>query len=498
MTALKDTEKSQSAVVVDKDATVLVVDMDHTLVKTDTLHESIIQSISKNPINLLSMLGWLTRGKAVFKRHLADRCLADVETLPINSSVLGYIRQEREKGRPVALVSAADHRQAEALAAHLGLFDEIHGTGADSVGEKNLRGENKAAFLVSRYGEGGFDYIGDDRVDLPVWAVARRAITVGANARLRARVAATAADVEHLDPPGSIVIRAAALLRAMRPHQWIKNILVFAPIAAAQDLSGLGLAIVAFAVFNLAASSVYLINDLMDLRADRVHPRKRKRPLAAGDLTIHHGVVGAAVLLMMAFTLSVALAPPLFVGALTLYCVATLAYSLLLKRKLIIDILSLAGLYTMRILAGAAATNVVLSPWMLGFSMFLFLSLAATKRQAELADQLSRGRVETAGRAYRTDDLPVLRGVAISAGQAAVLIFALYINSPPVTVLYSRPELLWLVCPVLLYWVTRMVMMTHRGHMTDDPIIFAARDRMSQISGVLAGAAIAAAALLPS
>lgn len=476
---------------------VLVVDMDCTLVRSDTLHEAILSLISKTPINIISIIGWLWHGKAGFKRRLADHCLADVETLPLNTTVLEYIRHASDGRRKISLVSAADHRQAEALAAHLALFDEVHGTGATQVGDKNLGGKAKAAFLVSCYGKGGFDYVGDNWADIPVWASARRAVTVGVGPRLRSAAEAVAPSIEHLDPPPDVMARVKPYLKALRPHQWAKNLLVFAPVAAAQDFGAIGAALVAFIAFSLVASSVYLVNDLLDLQADRLHPRKRERPFAAGDIPLAHGVTGAATLFILAFAFAGIFAPAAFTGVLALYYGATFAYSLLLKRKLIVDVLALAGLYTLRILGGAAATGLVLSPWMLGFSMFLFLSLAAIKRQAELTDQLRSGRTDTAGRAYQTDDLPVLRGVAISAGQAAVLIFALYINSPPVAVLYSRPELLWLVCPVLLYWVTRMVMVTHRGRMTDDPIIFAARDRMSQISGILAGAAIAAAALLP-
>ena len=234
-----------------------------------------------------------------------------------------------------------------------------------------------------------------------------------------------------------------------------------------------------------------VINDLLDLAADRVHPRKRNRPFASGALSATTGIMMAAVLLIAALVLGLMTGNSLFLLVLVAYLVATFAYSLSLKRKLLVDVLALAGLYTIRIVAGGAAAAVPLSPWMLGFSMFLFLALAAVKRQAELTDQMKTGR-ESSGRAYQIDDLPILRGMGIAAGNSAVMVLALYISSDAVQALYSRPELIWLICPMLLYWVLRMVMKTHRGEMTDDPIIFAATDRTSQVvvlSCVLVGLA---------
>jgi 4-hydroxybenzoate polyprenyltransferase len=237
----------------------------------------------------------------------------------------------------------------------------------------------------------------------------------------------------------------------------------------------------------MMASCAYLINDLLDLRADRVHPRKRSRAFASGALQIVDGVFLSTALFVLSVGLSITLAPLQFTFILFFYFVCTLAYSSWLKRKLIIDILVLAGLYTTRIVAGATITSIVLSPWLLVFSMFIFLSLAAVKRQAELTDLAKEQRSKTAGRAYETDDLPVVREIAIAAGFGAVLVFALYISSSDVSQLYSKPELLWLICPLLIYWTTRMVMMTHRGFMDDDPIVFAARDKISFATALLIG-----------
>jgi 4-hydroxybenzoate polyprenyltransferase len=464
----------------------LVIDLDGTLCRSDSLHETLAGLAAREPGALLGVARRLGAGKAAVKGWLGDRGVLPGEALPYRDEVLELARAAKAEGRAVVLVSAADQRQVAAVAAHLGLFDAAFGTG-DATGGGNLSGRAKRDFLVARYGAGGFDYAGDAAVDLPVWQAARRAYTVGAGAALRRAAERANAECRHLAPRTGRAWRPWA--RALRPHQWSKNLLVFLPMLAAHDLSGLVPVLAAFVAFSLTASSVYLVNDILDLPADRAHPRKRFRPFAAGEIAIRDGVLLAGGLVAAAVAISLALAPPLFLGVLALYYVTTFAYSFWLKRKLTIDVITLAALYTLRILGGAAAASVVLSPWMLGFSMFLFLSLAAVKRQAELTDLAQSGKSQTAGRAYETDDLPVLRSMALSAGYAAVLVFALYIDSENVAELYARPEVLWLVCPLLIYWISRIVMKTHRGLMTDDPIVYAATDRISQIT-VLLGAAI--------
>ncbi len=266
----------------------------------------------------------------------------------------------------------------------------------------------------------------------------------------------------------------------MRPHQWLKNLLVFLPLLAAHEPGAFGAALLAFVVFSMTASSVYLINDLLDLAADRAHPRKRLRPFAAGTIPIARGAALAPALAGTALLLALLFLPSRFLAVLALYYVSTFAYSLVLKRQLIVDVWMLGALYTLRVLGGGEATGIPLTFWILGFSMFLFLALAAVKRQAELTDLVRSGR-EGAGRAYQPDDLPILQGIALAAGYAAVIVLALYINSPGVVELYERPRLLWYVCPLLLYWISMMVMVTHRGRMTDDPIVFAVRDPASLV-----------------
>lgn len=494
--------QSQKPVLV-KDATtstspepVLVVDMDGTLIRSDTLHEALFAFVAAQPWRLPALFGWLRLGKAEFKRRLANELIVEAAGLPINQLVLDLVGEARKAGRRIVLVSAAEQRQVEAVARHLGVFDEVHGTDHGTIDGANLGGPGKARFLVGRFGEKGFDYVGDSRTDLPVWAAARRGITIGAPARLRAAAGRACADIEHLAPADG-VCDATPYLLALRPHQWLKNSLVFMPMLAAHEPGALGAALVAFIAFCLTASSVYLINDLLDLSADRAHPRKRHRPFAAGAIPIMHGVMLAPVLVGAAVTIALIFLPLAFLGVLAFYYTVTFAYSLVLKRKLIIDVWTLAGLYTLRVMAGAAATTVSLSFWMLAFVMFLFLSLAAVKRQAELTDLLGRSAGNgRSGRAYQPEDLPILHGIALSAGYAAVIVLALYINSPAVLGLYSEPGLLWLVCPILLYWISRMVMVTHRGRMTDDPIVFAVKDRTSLAVLAISGALVIAAGAL--
>ena len=449
----------------------LVVDLDGTLCRTDTLHEGLLKLAATDPLKLLRVPGWMAEGRAGLKARIADLGIIDAATLPLNGGVIEMVRAAREAGRRTALVSAADHRQVTAVAEATALFDEAYG----SAEGRNLKGPEKAAFLIDRFGAGMFDYAGDSGADVPVWAAARRAITVGAGPKIRRLAAEANPAVHHIDPPAG---RGRAMLRALRPHQWSKNALLFLPMLAAHDLTTLVPVALGFLAFCLTASAVYVINDLIDLPSDRAHPRKCRRPFAAGDLDAATGAAMAGGLLAVAFALAFLIGKPLFAGVVLVYLSATFGYSLWLKRELLIDVLMLAGLYSIRIVAGAAAAHVVLSPWLLGFSMFIFLALAAVKRQAELTDQMQTGRA-SAGRAYEVDDLPVLRGIALSAGNAAVLVLALYINSDDVQTLYSRPELIWLICPLLLYWMLRMVMKTHRGEMTDDPIVYAATDRVS-------------------
>lgn len=468
----------------------LVVDLDETLSRTDTLHEALIRACINRSSVFWRLAAIGTRDKVSFKTTLANTCIIDPSELVFNTDVLRAVEDARSAGRRTALVSAADHQQVKAVADHLGCFDEAFGTGAPESEKRNLGGQHKADFLVERYGDDGFDYIGDCARDMPIWQAAQTAYSVAPSPALRS--AAERMGVQ-LQAVGEQKGRAWQYLKALRPHQWVKNILVFLPLLAGQQFDMFWFAALAFILFSMTASGVYVINDLVDLPSDRQHPRKRARPFAAGDVPLAHGAIMGLGLLGVSFLISLIAMPGLFTAALSLYFLATVAYSFSLKRKLIVDVITLAGLYTMRIIAGGAATGIVPSPWLLAFSVFLFFALACVKRQAELIDQASQQKEKTPGRGYVASDVSVIQTISISSGQAAVLVFALYLYSPAVAELYTTPEVLWLICPLLLYWLSRIAILTHRGFMQDDPIVFAARDKISFLTVAVVGVIILAA-----
>jgi len=469
---------------------ILVVDLDETLIRTDLLHETLWSALGGGRFRPGAAAGALMQGRAALKAYLAQHGRVEFSTLPYDDAVIGHIREWRAGGGRVALVTAADQTLAEGVAAHTGLFDEVYG----SAGGANLKGARKAAFLVERFGAQGFVYMGDSRADLAVWQKAAGAVTVNASPRLRARVAALGGTVEHL---GNGAQPFGAASRLLRPHQWLKNTLVFLPMLSAHQFAALTFAqsLLAFVAFCLVASSVYVLNDLLDLGADRAHPRKRNRPLASGALSARQGSLILPVVLGAGLGVAAGGGSGLFWVMLG-YFVATTAYSLGLKYRTVADVCLLAGFYTLRIVAGGLATGIELSVWLLAFSMFFFLSLAAVKRQAELVDGIAHGRYSIPRRGYRADDLPIVTGMAIASGYASVLVLALYIDSPIVRQSYSSPYALWGVCLVLLYWISRVVMITHRGRMTDDPMVFAVTDRTSQACLALCLGFVLAGALL--
>ncbi|WP_417249311.1 UbiA family prenyltransferase [Celeribacter sp.] len=458
---------------------VLAVDLDGTLLRSDMLYESFWNLAAKDFPKAMRAALSLGRGKAALKRAIAQDAQVDVTLLPYNAEVLEFIKTWKSDGGTVALVTASDQVLADEIAAHLGVFDEVHG----SDGARNLKGPNKAAFLCERYGKGGFAYAGDHAADVDVWAEAAHAVTVNADDALRGKAEAVASDVTHLGHPPSTV---KAAVKALRPHQWMKNILVFIPMLLAHNITfGTVLTgLLAFVVFSLVASSVYVLNDLLDLDADRNHARKCKRPFAAGDLPLSWGT-GMATGLLAAGALLALLLGPVFFFVMACYYAATTAYSFYFKRRAVVDVAALAGLYTLRVIAGGVAIGVPLSPWLLAFSMFFFFALAAVKRQAELVDNLAAGKVKPTGRGYRNEDVAIMSQMAIGSGYVSILLLALYMNSPAVIELYSNPQILWGICVVLLYWISRIVLLAHRGEMHDDPIIFAVRDHISRVCGLM-------------
>ena len=460
-------------------ADVLVVDLDGTLLRSDMLYESFWSALGQDWRAPVRAGLALQRGRPALKDYLARTAEVDVATLPFNAEVVDFVRARRAEGVRTALVTATDQTLAEKIADHLDLFDDVHGT-KDGT---NLKGANKAAFLKDTFGGKKLAYMGDSPADLPVWGAVDLAITVDAPESLRTRVAKLDTPVEDIGSPDSAL---KPYVKALRPHQWLKNILVFLPMLAAHQMTGATFlaSFAAFIAFSLIASSVYVLNDLLDLKADRAHPRKSKRPFAAGDIPIAHGTGMAAGLLGAGVLIALMLGGAFFLTMLVYY-LATLAYSLNLKRRAVVDICVLAGLYTMRIIAGSVASGLELSVWLLAFSIFFFFSMAAIKRQAELVDMAERGKLDASGRGYTVKDLDIISMMAIGAGYMSILVMALYVNSPQVVELYSTPAALWGICFVLLYWISRMAILTHRGLMDDDPVLFAAKDRNSRICAVV-------------
>lgn len=454
---------------------VLVVDLDGSLINSDMLYETFWSAVAKNWLCIFGAMLSLFNGKAALKCYLSRHANVDVSSLPYNQEVIAYVRRHRAQGGRCVLATASNQAVALEIAQFLQIFDEVYG----SSGSYNLRGSSKASLLSERFNDVGFIYVGDSRADFPVWRASRKVVTVNGGSSIRKRAEQIGKPWEHL---GSEKIRIYPYIQALRPHQWLKNALIFLPMIAGQQVDAKTVlnSIMAFAAFSLVASSVYVLNDLLDLNSDRAHPRKRLRPFASGNVAIAHGTV-LALALLTAGALIAALLDWMFLLTVAAYYVLTTAYSLSFKRHVIIDIFVLAGLYTMRILAGGVATGIQLSVWLFAFAIFFFFSLAAVKRQAELVDMVERGTLTTKGRGYHVEDLPVISMIGLAAGYISVLVMALYINSPAVQELYGLPEVLWGICCILLYWLTRMVLLTHRGAMHDDPVVFAATDRVSQV-----------------
>jgi 4-hydroxybenzoate polyprenyltransferase/phosphoserine phosphatase len=447
----------------------LCVDLDGTLVRTDTLVEGMLALAGG--LRFATLLGAFAGGRAALKARVAAVAPTDPALLPYNEALLDYLRAQRAAGRRIVLATAANEDVARRVADHLGLFDEVIASSAT----RNLKGAAKAAALVARFGRGGFAYAGDARADLVVWERAGAAVLVetaaGVAAGVRVPVEWRIATRPKLAP---------TLLRAMRPHQWVKNLLVFVPILTSHALLDLGSwwgGLQAFVAFSVAASGIYLVNDLLDLSADRAHAAKRRRPFASGAAPLGWGMGLGAALLVLAAVLGW-LAGILAVVA--LYAGAALAYSLALKRQPLVDVFTLAGLFTIRMFGGGEATGHSLSLWLLAFSVFLFLSLALVKRVTELREGTSRGPAKAvAGRSYGPADLDMLQLFGVGAAFAASLVLALYVQHEAATGRFAAPGLLFGIVPLVLLWSCRMWLSTARGYMHHDPILYAARDRVT-------------------
>lgn len=452
----------------------LAVDLDGTLIAADLLWEGIFQLLKKNPLFFFMLPVWLMDGKARLKAEIASRIDFDASILPYRQEFLDFLNAEKATGREIVLVTAAAEPFARAVAAHLGIFSAVH----SSAGDLNLAAHRKAALLVEHYGKGGFDYAGNDRADIPVFEAARAAIVVAPDRTAHRYQQTTGARRFERNTPGL-----KTYVKMLRVHQWLKNLLVFAPAILAHQitnpdvlLSSLG----AFAAFCAAASAIYIINDILDLPLDRQHATKRNRPFANGTLSIPFGLSVSGGLMAAAIAVCVFL-PPIFAVVIGLYIIATTAYSLAVKRMLLIDVLCLAGLYTLRIIGGKAAADLPLSFWLIAFSMFFFLSLALVKRYVELQTSKVSERDRIAGRGYRPEDMAIVGQAGISSAFTAALVLSLYIQSQEIVGYYSSPWLIWPLVPIVLYIVIRIWILAYRREMHDDPVVFIATDWRSQI-----------------
>jgi 4-hydroxybenzoate polyprenyltransferase/phosphoserine phosphatase len=461
----------------------LVVDLDGTLVRTDMLHETLVGALQRSPWLILAMPFWLLRGRAALKRELALRSDVSAASLPYRAEVLDWVRSEHESGRRVMLATAADESIARRVADHVGAFDEI----LASDGERNVKGEGKRALLVERFGERGFDYAGNESADLGVWGSARCAIVVSSDPALFAAASRGAPQARQIAVVSS---GWGAVGRAMRVQQWPKNLLVLVPLLTAHrmdDPGSIAAAAVSFLAFCLVASAIYIANDVLDLSSDRAHPLKRHRPFARGDLAIGWAFALVPLLIVASLSLTWRYGAAL-TAVVACYAVVGLLYSLRLKRWALVDVLVIAGLYSLRIFGGAVAIDVPLSDWLLGFSMFIFISVALAKRHAELRRSLVEGGddcTQLPGRGYRMSDLPFIVTLGVATGLLSVAVFALYITGSDVTALYARPQLLWADAVLILYWISRIWMLAQRGTLGEDPLSFALRDRVSYVVGAL-------------
>jgi 4-hydroxybenzoate polyprenyltransferase len=454
----------------------LFVDLDGTLIKTDLLIESAFFLLKKQPWILFVMFYWLALGKAHLKEEIAKRSVLDFGVLPLQKDFVEFLNNEALQGRALYLATASDRRLAEPVANRLGIFKQV----LASDGHRNLKGTRKLEAILTCCNDSAFDYAGNARVDLAIWAKARRAIVVNPNAGVIAATQKRRYVVQQVFDDRPSILK--TWIRALRIHQWAKNVLLGVPILTAHAFSFSAIAEIAaaFTAFGLVASATYLLNDLLDLVADRHHPRKCKRPFAAGNIGLISGILGMIIVFCAGCGLAVQVSDH-FLFTLLAYLGLTISYSFYFKRIVLIDVLLLASLYTIRIVAGAFAIDVPLSSWLLGFSMFIFLSLALVKRCTELMAMQRLSRETLRGRGYQVSDYPMLSAMGVAAGYLSILVLALFISSPESLGKYTYPIILWLLCPLMAYWVSRLWLKTSRGEMHDDPLVFSLKDQASWI-----------------
>tara|TARA_R110001583_G_scaffold195527_1_gene375371 strand:- start:8365 stop:9798 length:1434 start_codon:yes stop_codon:yes gene_type:complete len=456
----------------------LVVDMDGSLLKTDMLYESFVSSIGNSITTIFKVPLWLFKGKFNLKQSLAEGSSIELDHIPYNEELFSFLEEEHAAGRAIYLASAGAPKLVKAVAEHTDLFE---GFFVSENGE-NFSSQNKASFLVNKFGLQGFDYVGNSSADLDVWKVARKAIAVNCSSSLVNQIKSKVEPIIFDKPSG----RLKACLKALRPHQWFKNVLIALPMFAghAFDLFSISMVFLAFISFSLIASMVYIVNDLLDLNNDRAHSSKCRRPFASGKLPIQAGLLLAPLLFFAGVTIGCYVGYQ-FIVVLAVYFIITTAYSFKFKKHSIIDVVTLGVLYTLRMVAGIAALNLDYSPWLLGFSLFLFLSLGIVKRIAEILEKSQLNETQVKGRGYQVCDLSLLESMAIASAYSSIIIYFLYITNAKVSALYNVPELLWIGIPILIFWLSRVLLLAHRGDMHEDPVVFALTDKVSLMTGSL-------------
>jgi 4-hydroxybenzoate polyprenyltransferase/phosphoserine phosphatase len=471
---------------------VLCVDLDGTLIRGNVLWECLLSLLKTRPVLLVMLPFWLLSGRASFKHKLAARTKVDPIHLPYRQEVLDLIQQEKALGRRVVLATAADREVAEAISRHLGLFDEVHA----SDGKLNLKGPNKASFLAEQFIQTGFDYVGDSAADIEVWRAACAAYVVGTEARAEQASAVTTLKGTILEPSLPLRTLYRTWFDALRGYHWAKNLLLFLPLALSHNLTiePVLRTLVGFALYGFCASGLYILNDLLDLHSDRGHPWKRERPFAAGKISIPGGLLASFLLLSLALGFG-SILDIRFGLALLGYATLTMLYSLYLKKIALLDVFVLSSFYSFRIVAGALVSDTPLSQWFLTFSMFFFLSLAMAKRYSELLHASDLVKAGNSGRGYHNGDRELLLSLGIGSSFSAVVIFSLYVHSQDVLLLYSSPEILFFLCPIVLYWLSRTWLLAHRGELKEDPVILAIRDPVSYGVGLASAAVIVASVI---
>lgn len=460
--------------------TALCLDLDGTLIRSDALFESIFQMAKVNPFLLLLVPIWLLKGKPNLKEEINKRIDFNAKYLPYNQGLIDYAISEKSNGRKIYLATASHISIAQKVAEHLNFFDGVYAT-KDGY---NLKSNKKAKILNQEFGKGNYVYAGDAKVDFNIWKDSAAAIVVSNKSSFIDDVR-DKFNIEKEFYNKSNLFK--SILKEIRVYQWVKNILLFLPIVLAHtvdNITDLTNVLIGFFSFSISASFVYVLNDLLDLDSDRYHPRKKNRPLASGDLPIQIGIALVPILFIIGVGLSLLLNFK-FQLILLAYILITTAYSFSLKKIPILDIIILATLFTSRIVAGAFAANVYLSMWILAFSMFFFMNLAVLKRYTELLVMKKNKQIKAVGRGYHIEDMGLLLSIGPAAGFLSVLVFVLYIDSSQATGLYSEPLVLWLIAPVFLYWISRIWHLSVRGNMTDDPIVFTGKDKVSYIVGLI-------------